>query len=123
MAATRRMAEMVEGNRHLLYITDRQLINVRADIKEARRIARDEFERLDGIIRSGSLARANIDADALRALHAALHPDERRELMNPVAEPPPNVDQHPINHTSRGKIGIAFMVGVLSAAMIASVLA
>ena len=123
MAATRRMAEMVEGNRHLLYITDRQLTNLRADIREARRIARDELERLDGIIRSGSLARANIDPEALRALHAALHPDELRELMNPVAEPPPNADQHPTNHTSRGQIGIAFFVGALSAAMIASVLA
>ena len=124
MAATRRMNEMVENNRHLQYITNAQLTKLRADIKTARKIALDEFERLDSIIKHGSLtARANLDVEALRTLYDALHPDERRELLAETTEPPPN-DTAPLNkHMTHSAICVAFVAGVISAITIANALA
>ena len=112
MAATRRMTEMVENNRHLLYITDRQLTKLRADIRNAKRIAFEEYNRLDRIIRSGSLARAEYDVEALRMLHSALHPDERLELLEEEAQTPPN---DTASTKIRKIVGGALIVGVVYA--------
>ena len=120
MAATRNMLEMVDNNRHMLYITNAQLQKLRKDVKTAKGIAQSEFERLDKIIKHGSLsANADLDVEGLRTLYELLRPNERRELLADIPEQPP-IDIAPQStHTAYSAMCMAFMAGVIFAVSIA----
>ena len=120
MAATRNMLEMVDNNRHMLYITNAQLQKLRKDVKTAKGIAQSEFERLDKIIKHGSLsANADLDVEGLRTLYELLRPNERRELLADIPEQPPNDTAPQGIHTAYSAMCMAFMAGVIFAVSIA----
>jgi hypothetical protein len=113
MAATRHVAEMVERNQDLRWVTDRQVKRMRDDTRTARRLAYYEYTRLDEIMRLGMTeGGVNIDVERYRNAYEAYHTDER----DPEA---PNDEPAPPNNQTRRRLFLVCMTGVTLAVVIA----